>query len=349
VIRIVLLTYVGYPLSMRNVEDLLVARQRSVTRRCGSGGTGSASQVDDGEMRLLWRSCDEHMLEPVPRMYVPSDRQLSLGPARLESATVVAIPKRLYVENDLRLSTMVDKLEWRSRLVQSERDALMALPFRVTKLDRENFIIREGDRLGHVFVLLWGFVCCHRINRSGSRQITSVHMAGDLLDLQNGGEFAACNVQALSPTTVALIPRAALFALAMAQPSIATALWRDAGANAQILAEWLLNIGRRCARSRIAHLICELVVRQEVAGLSTGPDYCWALTQEQIGDATGLTTVHVNRTMQSLRNDGLLQIKHGKLSILDWSDLRAMGDFDPNYLQLPQARMAASDQARRMA
>lgn len=247
------------------------------------------------------------------------------------------------MKNALNLDAMVNKIERRSPLSRRDRDAFLALPHRLVKHERGKFIVREGERLANISLLLAGFASCHRITKGGSRQIQSVHMAGDLLDLQNGaGDLALCNVQALSSVTIALISRPALFALASERPSIATALWRDTGANAVILAEWLVNIGRRCARSRIAHLICELAVRQESAGLATGPNYSWAFTQEQIGDATGLTTVHVNRTMQGLRKDGFLRTDHGQVSILDWSGLSAAGDFDRNYLQLSASRSLAT-------
>lgn len=233
------------------------------------------------------------------------------------------------------LKPMADKLGRRARLGSAEREAILALPHRVTGLGRASFISREGERVSHCCLLLSGFAYCHRTTGDGSRQILSIHLAGDLLDLQNGAaEFAPCNVQALSSVKVAYIPRSELLSLAAKYPQIAAALWADTGVNASILSEWLLNVGQRPARSRISHLVCEMALRQKHAGLCAGPEYEWMITQEQLGDATGLTSVHVNRTLQALRKDGLLQTSQGRVRILDWQALQAEGDFTPGYLQL---------------
>ena len=162
-------------------------------------------------------------------------------------------------------------------------------------------------------LLLKGFVYCHKSTGGGARQILSIHMPGDLLDLQDcAGETAALNVQALTQIRVALIPREALLSVALKYPAVATALWMDTGANASILAEWLLNIGRRDARSRLSHLVCELVVRQgELKAYP--PTEGFLMTQEQLGDATALTSVHVNRTLQGLRKDGLIRTDRASL------------------------------------
>jgi len=240
------------------------------------------------------------------------------------------------------LSPMTRKLARRSPLGERERAALQALPHRIADLDRSRFIAREGEPNRHCCLLLSGFAYCHRLTGDGARQILSVHLTGDLLDLQNGAaEIATSNVQPLSPVRVAFIPRAALLALADAHPSIAAALWADTGANASILAEWLLNVGRRNARARIAHLMCELAVRQQTAGLCNGPHYPWWITQEQLGDATGLTSVHVNRTLQGLRQEGLLQTVQRQVSLLDWPGLCAAGDFSAGYLQFSDVEEAA--------
>jgi CRP-like cAMP-binding protein len=242
---------------------------------------------------------------------------------------------------------MVSKLQRRSVLVQAECAALLSLPYRLADLDRTSFIAREGDRVTHCAVLLSGFAYCHKMTGDGARQIVSIHVRGDLLDLQSyAAGLAAYNVQPLSSVQAAFIPRTALLEVAKAFPGIARALWEDAGANASILAEWLLNVGRRAARSRICHLLCELAVRQEQAGICSGPDYDWPMTQEQLGDATGLTSVHVNRTMQGLRKDGLLETIGRRVRVLDWVRVKDEGDFAAGYLgltALPERRALGTE------
>jgi hypothetical protein len=110
----------------------------------------------------------------------------------------------------------------------------------------------------------------------------------------------------------------------------------DTAATGSILGEWLLNVGQRKARERICHLLCELALRQEAMGVHVGPDYRWKITQEQLGDATGLTSVHVNRTLQSLRRDGLLRPDRRQVTVADWRRLGEQGDFTPAYLHLPR-------------
>ncbi|NML07990.1 Crp/Fnr family transcriptional regulator [Sphingomonas sp. G-3-2-10] len=168
-------------------------------------------------------------------------------------------------------------------------------------------------------------------------------MAGDRLHLQCGpNDTAMATVQALTRLQVALIPREDLFALASRYPQIAAALWADSGANASILSEWLLGVGRRKAKSRVAHLICETPVRQRNSPEYFGGDeYAWPMTQEQLGDATGLTAVHVNRTIHGLRREGLLNHSHQRISVLDWGGLCDSGDFTPDYLHFREREYAA--------
>jgi CRP-like cAMP-binding protein len=145
-------------------------------------------------------------------------------------------------------------------------------------------------------------------------------------------ELADHSVQALTRAEVAFIPRRAIVDLAAQRPSIGLALWKDTLIDASIFREWILNMGQRDARQRVAHLFCELAIRQEASGIKVGPDYEWPMTQEQLGDAMGLTSVHVNRTLQQMRADGLIAIKKSHVTILDWVNLQIAGDFSRAYL-----------------
>jgi len=238
------------------------------------------------------------------------------------------------------LQPMLDRLAQRNLLSDSDSDALLSLPHRHARFDAGAYIVRDGDRADSCGVLVGGFVYRHKVTGDGARQILSIHMRGDIVDVQNSLlGYADHSVQALTHAELAVIPQSALLELCAERPAIAQALWRDTLVDASIFREWIVNVGRRDARQRIAHLFCELALRQEAAGLCHGPNYEWPMTQEQVGDATGLTSVHVNRTLQSMRSEGLVTTSKQRVTIADWAGLQTAGDFSRAYLH--QSRQAA--------
>jgi len=128
------------------------------------------------------------------------------------------------------------------------------------------------------------------------------------------------------------VPRSALLELADKRPAVRLAMWIDTLIDSSIFREWVVNVGRRDSRTRISHLLCELALRLERTGQGRDGIFDFPLTQEQLADATGLTSVHTNRTLQSLRRDGLIQLSNGVLRVLNWEKLREVGDFDELYL-----------------
>jgi CRP-like cAMP-binding protein len=148
--------------------------------------------------------------------------------------------------------------------------------------------------------------------------------------------FADHSIQMLTPGDVALVPAAAVEELAFKHPTIGKALWLETLVDGSIFREWIANVGRRNARARVAHLLCEFTVRLHTAGLTNSSRYELPMTQEQLGDATGLTGVHVNRTMQGLRTDGLISSDKRAITIENWKALTIAGDFDTAYLH-PEA------------
>jgi CRP-like cAMP-binding protein len=114
-------------------------------------------------------------------------------------------------------------------------------------------------------------------------------------------------------------------------------------ADASIVSEWVVNIGRREAKARLAHLICEMATRVGVTGTRNDFQFDFAITQSQLAEATALTPVHVNRTLKSLTADGLLEWKHRAVHVFNWQGLVEIGEFDPAYLHLhaePQQRLS---------
>ncbi|MEG3170615.1 Crp/Fnr family transcriptional regulator [Sphingomonas sp. ZB1N12] len=210
---------------------------------------------------------------------------------------------------------------------------MLNLPCRVANFEPGTYLVRQGDIATSTCLVLSGFVCRTKISGNGSRQILSIHLKGDLIDLHNSFLAEAdCNVQALTHVTVALIPSRAIIDLVEIRPKIRHALWLDILTDASISREWLLNIGQRNALERVAHLICEMALRQDAAGISKSTIYEWPMTQEQLGDATGLTAVHINRMLKTLRNDDIVSVNKRTFIIKDWYKLRSVADFTQGYL-----------------
>jgi CRP-like cAMP-binding protein len=194
----------------------------------------------------------------------------------------------------------------------------------------------EGDAPTHCRVLLSGQAFRHRTLPDGRRQIMSFYIPGDVCDLQ--GMFLAIddNVTALISCEVGLVPHARLGEVLEAYPRIAHGFWRVSLVEAAIFRAWLVGMGRRTAYARIAHLFCEMVVRQRAAGMVRQNRCHFPVTQQHLSDSLGLSAVHTNRTLQALRGEGLLTFHGGELVVLDWPGLKAAGEFDDGYLHLTE-------------
>jgi CRP-like cAMP-binding protein len=189
--------------------------------------------------------------------------------------------------------------------------------------------------------MLSGFSIRHKIVAGGARQIVAIHMKGDLVDLQNSILGTADHsVQMLTRGEVAMIPREAIQQVAMDYPRIGMAMWQDTLVDGSIFREWIANVGRRDAATRIAHVLCEFSLRLELAGLGEQTNYELPMTQDELADAVGLTPVHVNRTLQALEQQNLISRNRRSVTIGDWQRLADAGDFDPTYLHLPGSEPA---------
>jgi CRP-like cAMP-binding protein len=138
----------------------------------------------------------------------------------------------------------------------------------------------------------------------------------------------------LKPSKLAFIPHESLKRLMHRCPRVADVLWRDTLIDAAVFREWMIGIGRRSAESRIAHVLCEVLVRMRAVGLSNGDACELPVTQAELGDALGLSTVHVNRSLQELRGNGLITLRGSMLRVDNWEGLKKAGEFDPAYLHL---------------
>jgi CRP-like cAMP-binding protein len=231
---------------------------------------------------------------------------------------------------------MVRKLSYRVKLDADERAAILALPFTVKTMERNHYLVREHDKATHSCVMLSGYSVRTKMVGTGARQIVAIHIIGEMVDLQNSLlEFADHSVQMLTNGKVAMIPRDAIIRLTLERPRIGHAMWIDTLVDASIFREWVANVGRRDAKTRIAHFLCEFSLRLKVVGVGSDNEYELPMTQEQIADSTGLTSVHVNRTIKALEREGLITRANPRMvRIGDWRKLAEAGDFDSNYLHL---------------
>ena len=220
-------------------------------------------------------------------------------------------------------------------LDDADRLALSGLPFRLKTITENRDIAREGSRRTESCLVLDGLVCRYKMVAGGRRQILSFHFSGDMPDLQSLHlDVMDHSLAALTAVRVAFIPHDAIRTIARKHAGIGDALMRHALIDGSIYREWIANVGRRTALERIAHVMCETYVRMRALELVSVGEFELPLTQAELGDATGLSNVHVNRTLQELRKLGLITTLKKKHTIVDWELLQETADFDPAYLHM---------------
>ena len=196
---------------------------------------------------------------------------------------------------------IIRKLENVLLLKDKEKQAIKDLSIKTITLHSDQDIMKAGDQPTQCCLVIDGFACAYKLTSEGKRQIISLYIPGDICELH---------------------------------PRLSVALWRETLMSASITREWLLNNGQRPAYNRIAHLICELLVRLEAVGLATESTFDMPVTQAELADATGMTHIHMNRVLQALRTDGLISNNKNQITVPDWQKLKEAGEFDPLYLHL---------------
>lgn len=231
------------------------------------------------------------------------------------------------------LRPFLSRLTSRSVLSDLEQVRILELPVRVKRAKTNEDFVAPGQRVDHACFVIEGLVGRFDKSARGERQITALHIGGDMPDLQSVVQPTATSaLQALTESKLLEVPHVALRAAARAHPAIAEAFWRDCMADSLVLRQWVVNIGRRNALARVAHLLCEMACRYRNSFAAGTIVYELPMTQAQLADATGLTPVHVNRTLQKLAPIGT-SFRNRVVRIADWDKLVEVGDFDPAYLQ----------------
>ncbi len=236
---------------------------------------------------------------------------------------------------------LIAKLERSLVLSEAERAAIGAVPVTLETRRGGDGVVWVGDRPSRSFMILKGLLATSKSVADGGNQITCFHIPGDMPDLQSLHlDVMDSDIRALTDCQLAFMAHQDLRRLCDQHPRLAALLWRTTLVDAAMYREWVVNVGQRQAPSRIAHVFCELMLRMEAMGLARDKSCYLGLTQEDLGQATGLSLVHVNRTLQDLRAQGLISFGQGRLTIHDWNRLVELGDFRSDFLHLPRAKAA---------
>jgi CRP-like cAMP-binding protein len=232
----------------------------------------------------------------------------------------------------------VQKLKLHSPLADEDIAGLRALSAYTRIVGRNEDFIRQGDKPHAAAIVLRGMTGRYHTLRGGRRQYLSFHLTGDMPDVQSlfleRMDHAVCGI---GEALIALVPHDDLLQVFQRHPAVGLAFWRETLIDAAIFRQAITNNGSRPALSRIAHLFCELYCRARAAGLGKLGSCELPLSQSQLGEALGMSIVSVNRTIQSLRQTGMVEFRNGTLTVYDWNRLAALGDFESSYLHLTQS------------
>ena len=234
---------------------------------------------------------------------------------------------------------LIRKLEQFTKLSDENRRMLENAPREVKVIDPRQDIIKEDDKPDYVHLILDGWAARYKVLPNGNRSIMAYLIPGDLCDvhvtLLNQMDHS---ISTLSTCRIAFIPRETMYEIMCGDGQLSRAIWWSILVDQAILREWLVTVGQRSAAKRVAHLICEMLLRSKAVGLTEDSSFDLPLTQEELADTMGISAVHMNRTLQELRSQGLITNKGKRMIVNDAERLFAFADFNPNYLHQMGAR-----------
>jgi CRP-like cAMP-binding protein len=243
----------------------------------------------------------------------------------------------LNLAKDCMSNPLIGKLERHGPLSEEEKQVIEQIASRTVVYQPHEDIVPEGSAPSHSSLIVSGFAIRHNHLPDGMRQITAFHVPGDFADLHS---FLLKpmddGVAALTTCTVAHVPHSDLKEITKKYPYLTRVFWFSTLVDGAVHRAWMTTLGRMEARERLAHFLCELHDRLEPMGLMKDGSYGLPITQEELGDAFGMSTVHVNRVLQDLRAEGLIT-SHGKTLIInDWERLQQVAQYNPDYLHVNQ-------------
>ena len=237
---------------------------------------------------------------------------------------------------------LVLKLDQAGVLEDADRVILGEISSQTRRIEGHHDLIRQGDRPENVLLVMDGWACRYKILPDGKRQIMAFLVPGDFCDLHVAilGEMDH-TIGTAWGCSVVEIPRATIDELTANHPRITRALWWATLVDEGTLREWLVNMGQRGADRQMAHLFCELLVRLQAVGCADNDTFAFPISQVDLGDTLGITSVHVNRVLQELRSQGLIVWKNRRLHVPNVERLIAFAEFEPKYLHLTPRAMHA--------
>lgn len=232
----------------------------------------------------------------------------------------------------------------RGLLSQDEIAVLEAAIDRVETFPARTAITRRGDRVRESTLLVEGAMCRYLDARDGFRQLLAYHVPGDFVDMHGYTLHRLDHdVATIVESRVAMVPHDRIDAIMRDAPRLAKMLWRSTLLDAAMHREWIFRLGRLDAAGRIAHFVCEVHARMKAIGRVKDGVFALPLTQQDIGEACGLTSVHVNRTLRRLREEGVADIGRGEARIAEPRQLARIGEFDADYLYLDNGPWGDAD------
>lgn len=230
-------------------------------------------------------------------------------------------------------AALVRRLQTSSGISEEDIREVHELPITVREYPAERAVVRDGERATECCLIAEGFCVRSKTISDGRRQILSIHIPGEIPDLMSLFlHVMDHDLSTLTPCTLGFIKHETLQKLHRRRPNVAEMFWRDTLIDSAMFREWIVNVGQRPAPARLAHVMVELRERLKVIGRADGNRFDMPLTQEQIGEALGITAVHANRVIKQLRQDGIVDLHRGRVTVLDEGKFQELADFDNRYL-----------------
>ncbi|MCA6124551.1 Crp/Fnr family transcriptional regulator [Bradyrhizobium sp. WSM 1704] len=228
---------------------------------------------------------------------------------------------------------LLRKITVSNKLDGKDVEAIRNLSIERRMTGPREIVVHDGERPTQCCLVVEGFMFRAKTTFDGQRQILSLHVPGEIPDLQSLHlRIMDHDLVTLTSCTLGFIPHEALKRLNSARPNVAAALWRETLIDAAIFREWIVNVGRRTGLARMAHLLSELRRRLEVIGRASDGAFRLPITQAELADCLAMSTVHVNRVLQELRREGLIEVERSAFHLLNQPKLEELGQFDPHYL-----------------
>ena len=230
-------------------------------------------------------------------------------------------------------AALVKRLRTYDAISDEDVEIVRALPIVLRDYPAGRAVVRDGERATECCLIVDGFCIRSKTIADGKRQILSMHIPGEIPDLMSLFlHVMDHDLSTLTPSRLGFINHETLRQLHRRRPNVAEMFWRDTLIDSAMFREWIVNVGQRPAPARLAHVMMELRERLRVIGRVNGNDFEMPLTQEEMGEALGITAVHVNRVVRQLREEGIVELHRGRATVLDENKFLVLADFDGRYL-----------------